>query len=153
MIFFCEDCGEKNDLREADFKNDRAVFRCCSCQYLNSYPVFVPLKQTDILFEKIQSTPGIIGVFLYHGRNHTITNHMPGVLKEADLEVLGRYLTGSYLAAQSQYSDIHEVVICIGDKHITINRVESDLFVLVVSKTFPLPDTIQDLLISAEKKG
>ena len=128
------------------------VFRCCSCQYLNSYPVSTDLKEIEILFKKIQLYPEIIGAFSFHEKNRTITNHMPEILTEADLEVLGIYLTRSCLAAQSHYPDIHEVMITISDKHITIQRIDPDLFIFVVSKTLPLPGEIQDLLISANKK-
>jgi hypothetical protein len=43
MIFFCEDCGEKNLLAPEQFKNGKAIFRCKSCDYLNSYY----FKQSD----------------------------------------------------------------------------------------------------------
>lgn len=152
MIFFCEDCGAKNDLGEADFKNGKAVFRCCSCQYMNSYTVPAAWNKKDILLKKIQSHPEIIGVFLYHGKKGIITNHMPQLLTPADLEVLGRYLSRSYLAALSHYSDIHEVMIAISDKHITIQRIGLDLFFFVVSTSLPLPEVIKELLISARKK-
>jgi hypothetical protein len=77
---------------------------------------------------------------------------MPEVLNEDDLEVLGNYLTSSYLTAQSHYSDIHEVMITISDKHITIQRIEPNLFIFIVSTTLPLPENIQNLLISEDTK-
>lgn len=152
MIFFCEDCGVKNDLDEADFNAGRAVFRCCSCQYMNSYTVPGVWNQTDILLKKIQSHPEIMGAFLYHGKKGILTNHMPEILTPADLDVLGRYLSRSYLAALSHYPDIHEGMVAISDKHITIKRIGLDLFFFVVSTTFPLPEVIKELLISAKKK-
>ena len=151
MIFFCEDCGDKNDLGKADLKNGKAVFRCHSCQYMNSYTVSNVLKKKDIFSKKIQSHPDIIGAFLYHKENSTITNHMPEILTEADLEVLGRYLTRSYLAAHSHYPDIHEVMITISDKHITIQKIDVNLFFFVVSTTLPLPEAMKELLILAKK--
>lgn len=152
MIFFCEDCGAQNDLGTADFKNKRAVFRCCSCEYMNSYAVPAARNETDNFFKKILSHPEIIGAFLYHWKNRTITNHMPEILTRADLEVLGSYLSRSYLAGLSHYSDIHEAMITISDKHITLQKIDTQLFVFVVSTTFPLPGAIKDLLISAREK-
>jgi len=152
MIFFCEECGDKNDLGKADIQNGRAVFCCCSCQYMNSYTVPNALKKTDILLNKIQSHPEIIGAFLYHEHNRTITNHMPETLTEADLEVLGRYLSRSYLTAHSHYPDIYEVMITISDKHITIQKIDVDLFIFVVSASCPLPEAIKKLLMSAKEK-
>ncbi len=152
MIFFCEDCGDKNDLGKANLKNGRAVFRCCSCQYLNSYPVSTDLEKIDSLLKKIQSYPEIIGAFLYHEKSRILTNHMPQILTDADLEVLGIYLTRSFLVALSHYSDIHKVMITISDKHITLQKIDPDLFVFVVSKTLPLPEEIQNLLRASGKK-
>ena len=153
MIFFCEDCGAKNDLGEADFKAGRAVFCCCSCRYMNSYIVPGAVNETNILVEKIQSHPEIIGAFLYHGKKGAVTNHMPKILTRADLEMLGTYLSKSYLAGLSHYPDIHRVMIAISDKHITLQKIGSDLFLFVVSKSLPLPLEIEDLLISVNKKG
>ena len=152
MIFFCEDCGAKNDLGEADFNAGRAVFCGRSCGYMNSYTVPGTVNETNILVEKIQSHREIIGAFLYHGKKGAITNHMPKILTRADLEVLGTYLSKSYLTALSHYPDIHRVMIAISDKHITLQMLGSDLFLFVVSKSFPLPPVIEDLLISVNKK-
>ncbi len=150
MIFFCEECGDKNDLEKADIQNGRAVFRCCSCQYMNSYTYPNGVKKTDTFLKKIQSHPEIIGAFLYHGQNRIITNHMPGTLTTADLEVLGRYLSRSYLMAQSHYPDVYEAMITISDKHITIQNIGADLFLFVVSKSCPLPQKIKKLVMSAK---
>lgn len=152
MIFFCEDCGKKNDLGKANFKNGKAVFRCDSCHYLNSYTLSEDLTKNDILLKKIVSYPIIIGAFLYQRKNRVIANHMPEILHKDDLEMLGSYLTRSYLNAQSLYSDIDEVMITISDKHIIIQKIAPDLFIFIVSTTLPLPDPLQELLASAVKK-
>ncbi len=109
------------------------------------------LLQRNNFAKKIQSHPEIIGAFLYHREKGPVTNHMPKILTRADLEVLGTYLSKSYLTALSHYPDIHRVMIAISDKHITLQRVGPDLFFVVVS-TLPLPGAIKDLLISAKKE-
>ena len=152
MIFFCEDCGEKNDLGGAELKNGRAVFRCCSCGYLNSYPVPEDLNPADILLKEIQNHPEIVSVFLYHEKNRTVSNPIPEILTQTDVEMLGAYLIQSCLVVHSHYSDIHEAIITISDKHITIQRIDLDLFVFIISTTLPLSEEIKELLISMRKK-
>ncbi|SLM27975.1 hypothetical protein MTBBW1_1210015 [Desulfamplus magnetovallimortis] len=39
LIFFCEDCGERNSLTPEKIQNGRVTFKCSSCKYTNSYPV------------------------------------------------------------------------------------------------------------------
>lgn len=39
MIFFCEDCGAKNNLTEKYIDQGIVTFRCNACDYLNSYPL------------------------------------------------------------------------------------------------------------------
>lgn len=137
MIFFCEDCGAKNQLETADRKDGKAVFQCCSCQYRNSYAIAQASMPLDSLLKTIGSAPGIIGAFLYHVKTRCITNHMPDILKEADLKVLADYLTRSYLAARSSYSDIHGAAMVISNKHITIQEIEPSLFLFVVNYRKP----------------
>jgi len=151
MIFFCEDCGAKNDLGRADLNSGRAVFRCCSCGYRNSYTIPSTESQTNILIKKIQSHPEIIGVFVYHAEKGPVKNHMPKMLSRADLEALGSHLSQSYLTALSCYPDIHRVMMAISDKHITLERLGSDQFLVVVSTRLPLPAAIETLLIAVNK--
>jgi hypothetical protein len=152
MIFFCEDCGAKNNLGEQDFRAGRAVFRCGACGYMNAYAVSSDISETNILAKKIQSHPEIIGAFVYHKKKGPVTNHMPKMLTRADLEVLGRHLSQSYSTALSSYPDIHRVMIAISDKHITLQPFAPDLFLVVVSTHLPLPAAIEALMISVNKK-
>ncbi|MBF0467591.1 MAG: hypothetical protein HQK61_01680 [Desulfamplus sp.] len=39
MIFFCEDCGTRNSLKQECINQGIVAFRCKSCNYLNSYPL------------------------------------------------------------------------------------------------------------------
>jgi hypothetical protein len=65
MIFFCEDCGEKNLLAPPQFKNGKAVFRCSSCHYQNSYVFQVPQKKTNALLKKFMQISNVSGVDQY----------------------------------------------------------------------------------------
>lgn len=140
-------------MEPADCRSGKAVFQCSACQYFNSYAISFASKPWDSLLKTLGSIPGIIGSFLYQVKTRCITNHMPDILNEADIEVLAAYLTRSYLTAQSSYSDIHEANMVISDKHITIQKVEPDLLLFVVSTSLPLPKTIETLLASAIPKS
>ncbi|MBF0200691.1 MAG: hypothetical protein HQK66_05155 [Desulfamplus sp.] len=39
LIFFCEECGEKNLVDSDIIKEGRVTFKCAHCNYLNNYPV------------------------------------------------------------------------------------------------------------------
>lgn len=144
MICFCEDCGEKNRLAETSLKNGRVEFRCCSCQYPNSYSISGILKQQELQAPDLH--PDIIGSFVYRGEKQPITNHMPESLTESDLETMGNCLTRNFLAAQVLYPDIIELAVAIGDKHITVQMLDADQFILVASTSLSLPSNIRSLL-------
>ena len=42
MLYFCEDCGEKNFLEPEAVHNGRITFRCRVCNYLNDLEVAEP---------------------------------------------------------------------------------------------------------------
>ena len=65
MIFFCEDCGEKNSLIPEQYKNGKAVFRCSSCHYMNSYIFQAPPKKTTPLLKKFKQISKVSGVEQY----------------------------------------------------------------------------------------
>jgi len=156
MILFCEDCGEKNELKKRDVQNGHVVFRCAFCHYLNSYPIPVSIKKNvrkrdtlfkrDNFFKKLKTFPEIMGAFLYHEKIGVIKNQMPIMLQNEDLDILGRYLSASFLTGQSCYSNIHQMMAVISDKHITIQRIEPHVFILIASKIPSLPGNVQDLL-------
>ena len=149
MIFFCEDCGEKNILAQTQLKNGKAVFRCTACHYMNSYAYPISkknLKKIDQFFKDIQASPEIIGSFLFHGKTGLLKNNMPDMLKESDLKVLGKTITNNYLIGCSQYSDINEMTLVIANKNMIVKMIDSNLTLIIVSKTFPLSKNILNKL-------
>ena len=52
MIFFCEDCGEKNLLSPSQYKGGKANFKCDACNYKNGY---VFLSSKEIKTAKVKS--------------------------------------------------------------------------------------------------
>ena len=77
MIFFCEDCGEKNFLTPKQYENERAVFRCSSCQYQNSYIFRAPEKKIPPLLKKFLQISKVSGVdqFILVNQKGKITAH------------------------------------------------------------------------------
>ncbi|SMC69106.1 hypothetical protein SAMN02746065_10781 [Desulfocicer vacuolatum DSM 3385] len=150
MILFCEDCGQKNELKEGYARKKHVVFRCAHCNYLNSYPIPVSAKKHtltgDEFLKKLKTFPEIIGVFLYHEKKGVIENQMPGILQDEDIDILGRYLSDSFITGQAFDANIHQMMAVISDKYITIQRVEPHVFILFAGKTPSLPQKIQDLL-------
>ena len=65
MIFFCEDCGEKNILTPPQYKNGKAEFRCSSCHYLNSYIFQASPKKNKPALEKFLQISKVSGVDQY----------------------------------------------------------------------------------------
>lgn len=165
MIFFCEDCGEKNALGEEQVINGIARFRCCSCNYLNSYPM--PLKKgmsisdqsrplpetghdpTGIAIEalnEINMFPHVIGSFLFHYDNGIQVNSMPEVLGEKELITLGEILAKNYYAGRSGYPDITEAALVFKKRGIIARNVSGKRFIAVISDAFPMPPEFTKLL-------
>jgi DNA-directed RNA polymerase subunit RPC12/RpoP len=150
MIFFCEDCGEKNLLGPAQVRERKAVFRCTVCGYPNSYPVKAVKKnysgKPDTFFQGLKAFPEIIGSFLFHCKNGVLINQMPGILKENDLDTLGKILTESYLTCRTLYQDVTEMAFIISGKNITVKMIDNNMAVIIASRTLPLSQPVMDQL-------
>jgi hypothetical protein len=150
MIFFCEDCGKKNILSPTQLKNGKAVFRCNICNYWNSYsvkPVEDPdRKKADDFLERVTPFPEIIGSFLFHTKTGVLTNNMPDMLTQNDLEVLGKLLAETVSVSRSQYPDVKEMALILSSKNIIVKMIGTDLAVILVGKPFPLSKPLRDQL-------
>lgn len=150
MILFCEDCGEKNLLDSTQLKSGKAVFKCDSCGYMNAYFIKVAkeslLEKTDAFFKVIQSFPEIIGSFLFHKKIGLIKNNMPGILKETDLNILGKLLTKNFSDCCSQYPDVNEMALVISNKNMIVKMINNNLAVIIACKIFPVSKNIMDQL-------
>ncbi|CCK80567.1 hypothetical protein [Desulfobacula toluolica] len=150
MIFFCEDCGEKNILSPTQLKDGQAVFRCKYCSYLNSYRTKsagkVYSKQIDEDLNLFGNLPEIIGFFFFHRKTGVLKNNMPGILKKTDLDILGKILTNSYWVCHAQYQDVHEMVLIISNKNMIVKIIDSNLAFIIACKIFPLSKNSMDLL-------
>jgi len=148
MIFFCEDCGEKNDLTPAHLKQGKAVFKCRFCNYANAYTITPPKrkqkKKTPDFFEEIKLFPEIIGSFLFHRKKGVLKNDMPGILKKKDLAVLGSRLTDSISSCALEYPDVEEMTVIISNKTLVVRMLDSDLAVIIAGKTSPLSQPVVD---------
>jgi len=150
MIFFCEDCGKKNDLTPAHLKQGKAVFKCKVCHYSNSYRITPPKEvhqnKTDSFFTEIKSYPEVIGSFLFHKKKGLLKNNMPGILKKNDLAILGKLLTESLSKCCVEYPDVEEMTVMISDKSMLVKMVDIDLAVIIAGRSSPLPQNIIDRL-------
>jgi len=150
MIYFCEDCGEKNHLLPAQLKQDKAVFRCSSCGYMNSYRIRTSekpyLEKTKKIIRELKNFPEIIGSFFFHPKKGVSENHMPNTLQESDLHILGNLLTKNFQAASSLYTDVNAEVLVISDKNMIVKMIDKSLAVIIASKIYPLSESIMDRL-------
>ena len=144
MIFFCEECGEKNDLENMPRLDGKVVFQCRGCGYKNAYSVCLPGAGPNCrtILKKICSFSQVIGLFLYHTQNGLMENQMPAILSRTDVETLGRNFTHVHGEGRSLYPDIKGMSALIGDKYFTVHMVEPLLFVVIVAKESCLPNEI-----------
>ena len=146
MIFFCEDCGEKNDLTPEHLKQGKAVFRCRVCNYSNSYritpPKETPPESVDSFFTEIKLFPEIIGSFLFHKKKGLLKNDMPGTLKKKDLAILGKLLADSLSICCMEYPDVEEMTLMISNKSILVKMIDVNLAVILVGNSSHLPQNI-----------
>ena len=162
MINFCEDCGAKNTLEPKQFSDGRAVFKCSHCGYLNAFVMDTPktnkLETINSFLKQHLSDPVIQGAFVFHLKeSRVLINHMPGMLKETDLTILGKLLMDSYNCCENQYTDINEMTLQIAEKRLTVQMINQDSAVIFVTKTNPLPGRIKqqfsDLVSTMYKKN
>lgn len=151
MIFFCEDCGEKNDLAGSAFSNGKAVFQCRACGYRNAYS-FCPRtkeihREKGRILKSICSFSEVIGVFLYHRENGVGETRMPDILTRSDIETLGREFSRSYAGGQSAYSDIEGMCIRIADKYFMVSRMPDRQWVVIAARTPALPDAVHKCIL------
>jgi hypothetical protein len=148
MIRFCEDCGKRNDVTSIDFTAAKARFRCAACGYLSPYH-FSPreneiLERARLFFEESGAFPEILGSFLFHRDLGLLNNHMPGTLKPADLDYLGKKLMQIHMSAQSRLGDVNETSLCIANKYIFVKMMEKTLFMIIACKSSPLSRDISE---------
>jgi len=150
MIVFCEDCGSKNQLDPAQLKAGKAIFRCSSCNYLNSYQ-FLPVPETkisamDLFCQEIAACPEIIGAFIFHSQKGVLNTHMPGNVKKADLNILGKILAENYLTCSSEYTDVTAMTLVLPGKNMITRQIKTDTFMILAARDCPLPPAIMTRL-------
>ncbi|MEN8210504.1 MAG: hypothetical protein ABFR31_02215 [Thermodesulfobacteriota bacterium] len=59
MIQFCEDCGKKNFLNSKQLQDGKAVFKCTTCGYNNSYNLKSDKKTYSESFLNLSKTVGV----------------------------------------------------------------------------------------------
>jgi hypothetical protein len=148
MIRFCEDCGKKNRVDSVEFTTGKARFRCAVCGYLSPYH-FKPrenaiLEQAELFYAETRDFPEILGSFLFHRDLGLLKNHMPEVLKPADLDFLGKTLTRIHEYGQSGLGHVDETTLCIADKTMVVKKMGKTLFMVIACKYSTLPRNISE---------
>jgi hypothetical protein len=148
MIGFCEDCGKKNQVTSIEFTTGQARFRCFVCGYLSPYH-FKPreneiLEQAELFFKETRDFPKILGSFLFHRDLGLLKNHMPEVLKPADLYFLGKKLTRIYEYGESGLGHVDGTDLCIADKTMMVKKMGKTLFMIIACKASSLPLNISE---------
>lgn len=150
MIFFCEDCGEKNILVPEQLDDGKAVFRCTSCSYMNTYRTETERQSNsdtpEAFLNDIQALPEIIGSFLFHREKGVVKNNMPGILKAKNLDILGKILIKNFSDCRFLYPDVNEMALIISDRNLLVKMIDSNLALIIAGKRFPLSETIMDRL-------
>lgn len=150
MIFFCEDCGEKNHLTPTHLKDEKVEFRCITCNYLNSYPARIDNpsrpKKTKSIIKEIHTFPEVIGSFLFHKKKGVQKDHMNGSIKQKDMALLGKILTHNISTCRTHFPDVDEMALNISDKTLTAKMIDPDTAMVILSRSFPLPQKIMDRL-------
>ncbi len=157
MIFFCEDCGEKNLLTPDQLISGKAVFRCSACGYMNAYAFETDrapdVEPADVLINHLKSFPEIIGSFLFDCTAGVLTNYMPALLKTRDLEFLGKTLFQNFSIFYSLYPDTDEMALIISGKNMILKMITRDIALIIAAKTFPLSGPVQDQLTALVSMG
>jgi len=155
MILFCEDCGDRNSIGPYQVTDQNAVFRCSSCNYLNTIVLGDSNKtepQLEDLVETINSTPGIVGFFLFHIESGLFYNHMPKVLLPEDLEIIGKILISNYKICSFQFPDITRQVLVIEGKNLVMQMINDTCGLILACKAFPLTVPIDKMLNQIQHK-
>ncbi len=166
MIFFCEDCGSKNLLKQEHIKSGRAIFRCHDCGYSNNY-LLPPRnetsratlkknagqkRQSDFFLNKINDLPKVIGSFVYHLDKGVIENKMPESIGEEDLVILAMLLSENYESCNEIYPDIYDAHLFSKDKIVVLRPLREKIFMVVALKNFPFPESLMILMEKIQKK-
>ncbi len=117
----------------------RARFTCRECNYLNSYPLPWPehafLEKSESICKEMLSFPEVIGLFLYHSQRGILLSRMPAILKQADLNTLGREFSRAYSQSLLAFSDVHGMQIRIAEKYFIVHQIRAGFFLVIVSRT------------------
>lgn len=156
MIIFCEDCSSKNYLEDEKAQDDVLVFRCRSCNYLNTIrqkpKTGSPFDKGSDWMNALGSAPQIVGAFLFHTQKGIIHNNMPKTLRVQDLQKIGKIMFSNFETCLPVLEDITRQVMVIQDKNLIFQKITSASGVILVSTKLPLGADIDALLDPANFK-
>jgi len=160
LIFFCEDCGEKNTIGPEQITDDRVAFKCGSCKYYNSYPVpgkqrsepgtenLYPLRQltqsthykkkVQPWIKQLNLLPEVDGVFIVHQETVVWQSPEAGEISGNQLAGIVQLLTKNYRLGQRHLPGSNEIVLGIKKRTVLYIEVSNDVFFSVICNVFPV---------------
>ena len=157
MIVFCEECSQRNTINEEQVKNCRVTFRCCVCNYLNTYPLIWKkekaldrrqFKESGALvglirpfgqiLETVNRLSGVAGSFLYDSANGVRVNAMPKEAKHKGLIDLGSRLARQFKLASSQFSNSCGVNLVWHHQAVIYRPIQKEIGLVVLTRVFPM---------------
>lgn len=144
MIFFCEECGRRNETGPMAIVLGRAVFTCTACGYKNNYLLpnrqpSAPAPDADIFFKAVDQDNRIVGVFIYTIRQGITHARMPNLLKPEDVHSLGWRLARGFDKGAAAMPDIQVLTVLIADKYFFVARRTNGQYLVLVTVTPSLP--------------
>lgn len=134
MIVFCEECGQKNDLKQP-YQTDGTIRFCCrECRYQNRYTLnktaATSLQHTSVL-NHIQKIKGVIGTVLWDAEKGLEFHNMPQPLTPVDLAYIAEKIWECYQEAENaELDDIHQITYFIEQRHIFTKKNDSKLLLI-----------------------
>lgn len=154
MILFCEDCSHRNILDNPRIRGNKIVFRCSSCNYLNTISAGVSDKKTASVSDIKQicmNTPGIIDFFIFHAEKGIYINGMPEILTREDIYTIGETLHDCLKICSSNLQDVTRMTLVLEGKNLLVQMLDSEYAVILTFDQFPITSAVIQLLDRLKK--
>lgn len=152
-MFFCEDCGAKNLLKEGIAGGKSVQVRCQTCQYLNTIvvpenvaPVQRPRTEGGIeaIVRPFLLFPGVQGCYLYQADSHQLLHVHSLMARPEVLLGLGAMIAANFSIGSPAFPDLQEQVIAIEERRVLGRRIAGALYLIVFAS--PLPASAEFLM-------
>jgi len=162
-MFFCEDCGAKNLLKEGATAGETIQVRCQACQYLNTITIPGPervapaerSREADDLSPIVKPFllfPGVQGCYVYRATNHQVVHVLALNARTEVLLELGAMIAANFSIGSTCFPDVHEQVIAFKNKLILSRRIAGSLYLILIASPLPTsPEFMMALNLAVSK--